>query len=830
MSTPLAYLFGAFRLVPAQRVLFAGETAVKLGARALDMLVALVERRERVVGKDELLDVVWPGLVVEENNLQVQVVTLRKLLGHPAISTVPGRGYRFTLPVQLQGGDAPAPPPPPAPAPRVATPELVGRAAELEALCALVDQQAMVTVVGAGGIGKTRLAQAAAARCAARGSVVHWVDLAPLANAQLIPHSVGRAVGASVDGTADPARAVCDFLRGQEGLLVLDNAEHLVDGVAAFVEALRLAAPAVRLLVTSQELLRVAGEQIFRLPPLALPEDDADAETSGAVALFVLRAQAVDAGFRLGPDNRAGVVQICRRLDGLPLAIELAAGRVGLLGVDGLCRRLDERFRVLTAGARVALRRHQTLRATLEWSHGLLAEPEQAVFARLGCFVGGFTLEAAQAVAEDEAIDRWDVLEHLGSLVDKSLVLAEGSGQPRYRMLETTRLFALEQLAASGETESAMRRHALATGELLAASGSLPRRWTATPAQFVADAAEIDNARAALGWAAAASDGVVAVGVAANVAMAFVRADQMNEYLRSLLKLRERVGDDVPRDVAGRFWLHLARAGVKSASASAAEAAGHAVVVNRDLGDAMLFYEALCCALLIGANRAEELPLRTWAAEAQALEQAEWPPALRSFFRWAHYRSLRRAGDDEAALRLALEQGELSARRDPVFTLRLTGVNVVDCEIALGRFAEAEARARAALQDLRAAGIDDGRTGGVYEGLALALVMQGLFDEALPVAREAQRRLAADGDDLRLLEPLAAIALHRGHPAVAVRVLGHVDAALAAQGLVRWPAAARRRAQTGSRVAAQLPAGDAEKLLGEGAALSRTQAYALAFA
>jgi predicted ATPase len=329
----------------------------------------------------------------------------------------------------------------------------------------LVTEHRLVTVAGAGGIGKTRLAQGVAAALAdAQQDGVWWVELAG-------PERPGPGPGRGGPRprpvphleAADATRAVLAGPAGQDrAMLVLDNAEHLVEGVAAFIGALGERLSGLRLLVTSQEVLRTAGEQVFRPGPLALPTDDdlLSARASGAVALFVARARQVNPRFELDEDNRAAVVDICRRLDGIPLAIELAAARVPLLGVDGLRARLDERFQVLTAGARAVMRRHQTLRAALEWSHALLDAPEQVVFRRLGVFAGGFTLEAAQDVVEDEGLDRWDVLEHLGALVDKSLVAAEGDALPRYRLLETTRLYALERLADAAETQTLLRRHA----------------------------------------------------------------------------------------------------------------------------------------------------------------------------------------------------------------------------------------------------------------------------------------------------------------------------------------------------------------------------------
>ena len=468
ISNPGHYRFHHYQLLPAQRQLLNGEHSVKLGSRAFDMLVALVERRDRVVPKHELMDLVWPKLVVEDNNLQVQVMALRKLLGHGAIATIPGRGYRFTLPVD---GEVPAAPPD---RERGAAPcaALIGREDELRVLQSLLLAHPLVTVSGAGGIGKTRLAQAAT-RGLQSPQDLAWVDLVGLNDAATLPAAVAQALGIDLTGAADARATLAAALSGRTALLVLDNAEHLLDAVAAFVGTLRDQASTLRVLVTSQEVLRLADEQVFRPGPLALPmaDDLLSVRASAAVALFVARARQVDRCFELGEHNRAAVAEVCRRLDGIPLAIELAAARVALLGVEGVRARLDERFELLTAGARAAMRRHQTLRAALEWSHGLLTPSEQRVLRRVGVLAGGFTLDAAQEAAKDEAegedqaeaLDGWDVLERLGGLVDKSLVVAEGAEGdplPRYRLLETTRMFALERLAEAGETEATLLRHA----------------------------------------------------------------------------------------------------------------------------------------------------------------------------------------------------------------------------------------------------------------------------------------------------------------------------------------------------------------------------------
>jgi predicted ATPase/DNA-binding winged helix-turn-helix (wHTH) protein len=527
MAHLIAYDFPPYRLLPSTRRLLRGDEPVKLGGRAFDLLVALIERRDRVVGKGELMDLVWPALVVEENNLQVQITVLRKLLGHPAIATIPGRGYQFTTPVAEQGRDESSA--------RVTafggvrlesaqrsalppnTPILFGRDEDLRTLCDLVHLHGLVTVVGMAGIGKTRLAQAVAAASAERTQGdAWWVELAPLQDASLVPGAVAMALGLNVGAGTDTATAVLNALRERTGLLVLDNAEHLLEGLSAFVTRLHQAVPRARLLVTSQEALNIEDEHVFRPEPLSLPEAD-DPERmgrSGAVSLFMARAKESDRHFELREDNRAAIAEICRRLDGIPLAIELAAARVCLLGVEGLRERLDQRFHLLTAGRRAALRRHQTLRGALEWSYNLLSRDEQAVLCRLAVFVGGFTLEAAQQLADDAGIDCWDVLEHLGALVDKSLVVAEGDPLPRYRLLETTRLFALERLIESGETDAVRRRHrdyflALAErshGNLLVGN---TRRCIAEVDR------ERENLLQALAWATGADDAMPGLRLAA---------------------------------------------------------------------------------------------------------------------------------------------------------------------------------------------------------------------------------------------------------------------------------------------------------------------------
>ena len=527
------FCFGRFELQAEQRRLLANGHAVDIGARALDVLTALAQRRDRVVTKSELLDLVWPGLVVEENNLQVQVSSLRKLLGPGTIATIPGRGYRFTarlLDSDAPGSSAEAPPSmgrerepdalPNAPLSNLPgeLPPLYGRADDLAILRSLVESHRLVDIVGAGGIGKTALAQSLGHALRSAFDDGAWlVRLAPVSDPAQLASTVASSVGLSL-GSASTIEGLVRTLATSRMLIVLDNCEHLVDAVAQLAAALHGGAPGVHVLATSQEPLKIAAERVLRLSGLNLPRssDVASARQAGAVILFEARARAAHPSFALSSDNVEAVVDICRQLDGIALAIELAAARLPLLGVAGLHARLGERLRLLTAGDRLAERRHRTLRAALDWSHDLLSPDEQIVFRRLGVFVGGFGLESAQLVCADARIDEWAVLDHLGALVDKSLVVAEAGNEARYRLLETNRVFALEQLEQADETAALRRRHAEAV--LAVFERSLEDEFVVqSSTRLQRYLPDLDNARAALDASAAGEDASLHIALAGAV-------------------------------------------------------------------------------------------------------------------------------------------------------------------------------------------------------------------------------------------------------------------------------------------------------------------------
>jgi predicted ATPase/DNA-binding winged helix-turn-helix (wHTH) protein len=472
-DTPLR--FGHFELHPAERVLRVHGEAVAVGSRAFDLLLALAQRHERLVTKQELLDLVWPGLVVEEHNVATQVSTLRKLLGAGAITTLPGYGYRLTAPRSAARSAAPAGPPQPAeraparhnlPAPRT---RFIGREAALADLARLLPSARLLTLTGIGGCGKTRLAlQLAQQQRPAFAGGAWFVDLSPLKDGDRVAATCAAVLGVREEGDAPLVERLREHLAASPALLVLDNCEHVIDGAAALVEALLAgdrtpadAAAHTTIVATSREGLGVAGEQIYPVRSLSLPRtaDPAAAQAAEAVRVFVDRAQLLRPDFEIGADNAAPVVEICRRLDGIALAIELAAARVTMLPLAEIATRLDDRFRLLTGGSR-ALPRHQTLHAAMQWSYELLSPAEQRMLRQMAVFADGWTLHSAADVAQ--TTDEYEALALLTALHDKSLLVVDRelqAGRPRYRMLEALRQHALERLNACGEGEAARGRH-----------------------------------------------------------------------------------------------------------------------------------------------------------------------------------------------------------------------------------------------------------------------------------------------------------------------------------------------------------------------------------
>ncbi len=489
-------------------------TPVQLGARALDLLLHLTAHAGVVVTKQALMKAVWPNRIVEENNLTVNMTALRRALGdsadgQPMIQTVTGRGYVFVGTIRA---DAPAPTSLPAASALPAIPQLtsrlIGREAALEELKRLLRARRVVTVVGPGGVGKTALALHLADSLAADfPNGVGFVDLSTVGDPARVSEAVAAVLAGGGAGSNTATDRLTTLLRDQKSLLVLDNCEHVVEPVAQLVNAISAACPGVVMLVTSREGLFVQGEQIFRLQPLPFPDDPntVTARTAlryGAVGLFVERAEAVG-GFAIDDANAPVVAAICARLDGIPLAIEMAASRLKVLSPTQLAGRLVERFRLLGAAGRGTTPRHRTLQAMIDWSYDFLPPEERALLRCLSAFSGGASLAAIQAVAGESGADDVDLLDRLTALADKSMVTVDATVDagttPRFRLLETVRQYAVRKAVEAGET-SLPARHAAHFAERFAeAARSWPttrgRDWLATYAP------DVENLRSALAWA-----------------------------------------------------------------------------------------------------------------------------------------------------------------------------------------------------------------------------------------------------------------------------------------------------------------------------------------
>jgi predicted ATPase/DNA-binding winged helix-turn-helix (wHTH) protein len=515
-SSPRRLRFGRFEIDAAYRKFKCDDVPVHLGDRALDVLICLMNARGRIVSKSELMQAVWPGRIVEENSLEAQICILRRTLGpeRTAIRTVAGRGYKF---VGVPEGAAEGMPAGASVRLPASISRLIGRKEQLDYVADVIGRHRLLTLVGAGGIGKTRLAVELARQVSDRfPDRVCMAELASVSDAQFVPVAVALALGFTPADSKMSFERISSVLGAKRCLLVLDNCEHLIGAAAAMVCTLLQASPGLRVLATSREALRVDGEFVYSVPPLDVPDMNVTdvnlAMASSAMQLFDAR---LSYGQVSGTDDARIVAlkaKICRRLDGIPLAIEFAAARVQVFGISGVAERLENLFDLLTGGARTALPRQQTLIATLDWSYELLPPQERIVLARLGVFADRFSLEAAQAVVVDQEITATCVLDCMVNLVAKSLVSTEaGDPEAKLRLLDMTRDYARKKLDERGETQAFFRKHAQ----------YLCRRFQAihleessmVTVDWIADCkSNLEDLRAAISWCFS-EDGDVGLGI-----------------------------------------------------------------------------------------------------------------------------------------------------------------------------------------------------------------------------------------------------------------------------------------------------------------------------
>ncbi|KWH28556.1 transcriptional regulator [Burkholderia cepacia] len=562
---------------------------LRIGSRAFEILELLIRANGALVSKDEIMQRVWPHTVVEENNLQVHIAALRKALADDRnlIVTVPGRGYR------LVGGRTDVAPPVRAVTSRLtaAPTALVGREQTVAEVLAALDTARVVTLVGAGGIGKTRLALEAAMRAEARfPDGAAFVSLATVASPQFVPDALAAAFGIAQPAGSLTLEAVLASVANRRMLLVLDNCEHLLDAAARIASALTESDAGLRVLATSREALRIQGERLCPIPPLEVPREGADdTETLGAsaVQLFSARVQAADPRFPLDERSVSLMASVCRRLDGLPLAIELAAARAAVLGIDVLAAHLDDHFRLLTGGFRTALPRHQTLQAMYDWSYRLLGDAERLLLRWLGVFRGTFSIDAVREIVGATRLADADLLDTIAGLVSKSLLSLESAhGAPRYRLLTTTRAYALQQLENNGECAAAARAHANYFHALFRLA-PVDDGGTLGESRLDVIRRELGNLRAALDWAFSpngdAEIGIALAAVAVPCLFDLSLVDECRERARAALDSMRDMDETRTRDDA-RVRLLAAYAAALAHTAGSTQVADDAWSVVHALG------------------------------------------------------------------------------------------------------------------------------------------------------------------------------------------------------------------------------------------------------
>jgi predicted ATPase/class 3 adenylate cyclase len=725
--------------------------------------------------------------------------------------------------------------------PRRLTP-LIGREDVIAEIEPLVLERPLMTLVGTGGIGKTRVAlQVGADLLDGSGDGVWLVELATLSDPASVVNTIASTFGLREQAERPMLEVLLQYLRPRNLLLILDTCEHLIEEVARVADAILHAASQVRLLATSREPLRIAGEYIYRLPSLGVPPENGslvaeEALRYGSVALFAERATASDAKFKLTDESVPIVAEICRRLDGIALAIELAAARVRMLPPRQLAQKLDERFRVLTGGSRTALPRQQTMRALIDWSYDLLSEQEQKLFRRVAIFAGGWTLEAAEAVVTDETLDALDVFDLLSSLSEKSLVVAEAQEIPRYRLLESMRAFALEKLEQNGELDAMARRHAQWAADLAdrveEATRTVPTsRWVA---EYVP---EFDNARSAVHWALEHGEVVLAARIAADFARPYRNLGLEAEMRSWLDAVLAKLDADAQPALAARVWSELSALTFGSLGIEVAQRAVELCERCNDAAIASLSLGRLAFKLS-QASRSEEAQ----ATNDRALRLVKEHGLANSFF---HGNALNVAaiiagncGRFDQARQSYAEALALATAIGDEFSEGLVRTNMAELEFRLGNAVRALEVVSAVKAQARGLSSRDNYTSNanyLNNALTNSAAYQIALDDiagARTDAREVLRlaRGASWYSTAIAIQHLATVAACSGDLRSGARLRGYVDASYRSGGAERERTEARTYEILMTALREKLSESEIEAFAAEGAQMTEDQAVAEALA
>jgi predicted ATPase/class 3 adenylate cyclase len=710
------------------------------------------------------------------------------------------------------------------------TTTFVGRATEQAEILRLLTQQRMVTLTGPGGVGKTRIAlQVGAELLSAHRDGVWFVDLAPLADARLVAEAAAAVFGLPLGSGGSPIAALVTFLKERKTLLILDNCEHLIAACAELADAIVRGCPGVSVMASSREALAVPGEHVYAIEPLATPDraeapTAATAQRNAAVRLFLDRACAANAGFALTDGNAATVVEICRRLDGIPLAIELAAPRARMLTPEQILSRLDERFVLLTGGARTALARQQTLRATLDWSYDLLSASERALLARLSVFAASFTIDAATDVVCGEPVDGGALFDTLSSLVDKSLVSVDlARAEPRYRLLESTRDYAREKLDEV-DARARRRRHA---EYLTRFFDRADQAWPTAPtgAWLETCEPELENLRAALEWSFG-PDGDPAEGVTlfASTGPYWIQLSLQAEFRRWRRLAVANVSERHPPRIAGRIWLLDAQGG-SPGDPVYIESAERAVQLARAAGEPDLLGRSLTHAAYL--RRPHDIAAaESHLAEAESvLRPCGRSKSLASLLN-VRGGSFQLVGDVEASRRCYAESIAIAHELGDWLGYAAPSFNRVDDDFNAGRVDAAIVEARRLIDQCRE-----------HRGLGLLGLMLFYYGDYLLAADRHAEARAVGIEGIRLnrslgrnapvnacIETVALAMALDGERERAARLAGYVEAFYAGVSFVRGPTQQRTWDRLIAVLHDALDARDAERLMAEGASWTEERA------
>lgn len=713
-------------------------------------------------------------------------------------------------------------------------PALLGREEDAQEIADLLARHRAVSILGAGGVGKTSLALAVATDLLPTYEDGAWlIELAPLSDAaSVIPaiaselHVTGTANGSALD-------AILAYLKHKHLLLVIDNCEHVITAASQVVDAIMRACANVRVLVTSREPLGIGPERRYRLPSLSVPPEGAisaqEALRYAAPALFQERARAHVPSFEITDRNARVVADICRRLDGIALAIELAAPRLRMLSLQQLSDKLSERFRILTGGLRTALPRQQTMRALIEWSYDLLSEAERTLLRRASVFAGGWTLGAAMDVCAGESLEAWEILDHLTTLVDKSLVVTETQDdEARYRMLESTRQYALERLTESGEREAFVRAHA---AYYVALARRADDAWGSMNAKawIVPLDADLDNFRAVLSWAIGLhADDRLGIGLIGSLEAYWWDAQPI-EGRRWVAQAQPLIETAAESREAARFRLAAANVALTLRQQKAAlENAQRALESYRSIGDSLGTAAALRCrgAALINLGRVDEGE----ADVAQALEtfRQQQHPRLTALALRSLGLAPRLRGELDRAAPIYREALAYAQRLDDERGIQIIAGNLAEVEFDAGNCEQALEHGREALSIARARR-DRITTCGLLINICAYLVALERYDEARSLAREALEMSQELQSELHFgiaVQHLAAVAAVNGDCARALRLLGYSDAVYRLVESTREPTEQKEYDWVCALLRARVCAADYAQLLQEGAAFTQDQTLA----